>query len=46
MDMSVPLKTVKVPEPVYRLLVEKAEKTGRKIQFLLERAILRCYGKA
>ena len=36
--------TVRVSKDTHKILAEHAAKTGKKLQFLLERAILRCYG--
>lgn len=38
-------KSVRVPEPAYKILKEHAEKTGKNMSFLIARAILRCYAK-
>jgi predicted DNA-binding protein len=37
--------SVRVPKEVYDILVRHAEKTGRTLQYLLAKAILRCYAK-
>ncbi len=42
--MDKPTKSVKISEAAHQLLSEKAELQGKKIQWLIERAILRCYG--
>lgn len=44
--MITPTKSIRVPEPEYRILLENAKKTGRKMQFLLAKAIQRCYGES
>jgi hypothetical protein len=43
--MNAPTKSVKIPAEEYQLVAEKAAATGRKIQWLIARAIQRVYGK-
>lgn len=37
-------KAIQISEAVHEVLRDKAKATGKKIIFLAERAILRCYG--